>query len=369
MGYAVRMGLFPKGRDLNEAPDRVELPVRGSDFGLRPRDVCVRLDAFLCKHLHWRSRSSVQKLIAEGWVEVALASPERPDSVDEPQVERRAGRKLLHGSRVVVHVPDAVRIVLPEGPPPDLVVLYEDEWLVAADKPAGVPVHPSGRHVADTLIQRVQARYPEDVAGGRLGDRGLKLCHRLDRETSGLLLVARQREAHRRMMAAFERRQVHKEYLALVHGVPERDAGVVDLPLGPSRTSAVHLKIAVAADGQSSRTAWRVVRRAEGCALLACEPHTGRQHQIRVHLDAIGHPLVGDKLYGVDESVFLRSAAGTLTEADRGALGLDRHALHNHRLGFEHPMTGVRVELECPLAPDMRAYLEEREPHFRRAGG
>jgi 23S rRNA pseudouridine1911/1915/1917 synthase len=172
--------------------------------------------------------------------------------------------------------------------------------------------------------------------------------------------MRRSAHSHSSLMKAFEERRIDKEYLAIVRGAPERDAGVIDMPLGPARTSEVRLKMAPRADGMEARTEWRVVERRNGCALLLCKPYTGRQHQIRVHLDAIGLPLVGDKLYGVDEDTFLRNALGELPRDELRSLGLPRHALHNHALAFVHPVSGARVRIESPLPPDLRAYLDAR---------
>jgi 23S rRNA pseudouridine1911/1915/1917 synthase len=349
------MGLFPKDRNLAQPPDRVELAVRASDFQLPADELALRLDAFLHHHLHWRSRSSVQRLVREGRVEVAERDGARGEPAGAAQVETRCARQVRHGMRVVVHIPPAERLPVPTSDPSDLAVLYEDEDVVAIDKPPFLPVHPSGRHVADTLIQRVHARYfGESPRNGF----ALRLCHRLDRETSGVVLCGKGEDAHRALMRQFERRTVDKEYLAIVRGSVGDDEGVVDLPLGPSRASRVHLKIAVAVDGQPSRTTWRVLERRPGCTLVSCRPHTGRQHQIRVHMEALGHPLVGDKLYGGDESFFLRAAAGELTPSEVTALGMARHALHGHRLAFTSPSSGARVEVVSPLATDMRAFLD-----------
>ena len=330
------------------------LDVRASDFQEPVERFAVRLDGFLQRHLSWRSRNSIQNLIKDGYVFVDAPAPDQPGQ-HEPAVERRASRKLKHGARVVVVIPEELR--LPRGvlDGSELEILYEDDEVVAVDKPPGMPVHPSGRHFRDTLIQQVHARF-------RAGNQGLKLpirlCHRLDLETSGVTLIAKGDRNHAHLMQQFERREVEKEYLALVRGVPQDDAGRIELPIGPSRTSEVRLKMACIADGLPSRTEWRVLERGFDCALLSCLPHTGRQHQIRVHLDAIGHPLVGDKLYG-DESYFLRHANGELTAEDLRRLGLPRHGLHNHRLAFRSPTSGERREVVSPLAADLRQYLEQ----------
>jgi len=351
------MRLFPKGRDLSRPPERVELEVRASDLRLPVEAVELRLDHFLAKSLVWRSRSSLQNLIREGHVLVDVCAPERSGGAGELTIERRPGRKLRHGARVVIVIPEGLRLAARAAEPDDLAILYEDESVLAVDKPPGLAVHPAGRHLTDTLIQRVHAHFESE----RLHrDARPRLCHRLDRETSGLVLVGKDPGAHQDLMRQFERRRVEKEYLAIVRGAPDSDGGTVDLPLGPARASRIGLKIAVAADGQSSRTEWKVLERFRDCALVSCRPLTGRQHQIRVHMDAIGHPLLGDKLYGYGEEYFQRNADGELTAADLRALELPRHALHNHRLVFTSPRSGERVEVVSPLASDLVAFLEDR---------
>lgn len=375
------MALFPKNRNLAETLDRVELEVRASDFGMRGEDVAMRLDSFLCHHLAWRSRASIQKLIKDGYVLVAASRPDdappghrarvanRPPPLlppsTEPVVETRPGRKLLDRSRVVVMIPDELRIDLDPGQCGPVEIVFEDEFLVAVDKPPGLVVHPSGRHMADTLIQRLHAHY---LKAGTVRDPGaIKLCHRLDRETSGLVLAAKDPITHAAVRSAFERHEVEKRYLAVVHEHPAENSGRLDLELGPAHASEVRLKMAVQAGGLESRTDWSVLERGrlvapDGAeagpgALVACVPLTGRQHQIRVHLAALGHPIVGDKLYGPDETIFIRSSNDALTDDDRQALVLDHHALHNERLAFLHPRTRERIDLGAKLADDVRALL------------
>jgi len=352
------MGLFPTDRDLNRPPERVELDVTGSSLGLRPADVHIRLDAFLSKHLSWRSRSSIQRLIKDGWVLVDASTPDHPTGTGDLVEENRPGRRLLHGTRIVVVIPPENRLPVPEETSGDVDVLFEDEDSLAVDKPPLLPVHPSGRHVNDTLIQRIHTRYQETHLEHGIAPR---LCHRLDRETSGIVLVAKNPEAHRRLATQFENRKVEKEYLAIVEGTPTEEKGRIDLPIGPAHASEVRLKMTVSIDGQPCRTDWRLVRSYEDCSLLSCRIHTGRQHQIRVHLSAIGHPIVGDKLYGPDERFFCRQAEGTLTQDDLEELRLPRHALHSHRLVFTSSITDEPVEVVSPLAPDLRQHLSQRE--------
>lgn len=352
------MSLFPKERDLTRPADRVELKVDASAMGLKTSEVHVRLDNFLCQHLTWRSRSSIQSLIREGFLLVDASTPDHPEGSGELQRETRPGRKLKHGSRVVVMIPPELQLPETDLSNAELDVLYEDDVCLAVDKPPFLPVHPSGRHMGDTLIQRVHARFAGEST---TFDGAPRLCHRIDRETSGLVLVAKNPIAHRELMLQFEARTIEKEYLALVHGSPEWEEGSITFALGPSRSSEVRLKMAVRSDGMEARTDWRVIERRGGYALVACKLFTGRQHQIRVHLDAIGHPLVGDKLYGLDEGYFLRHSADELTESDLADLQLPRHALHNHRIVFTSPATGERVEVTSPLAPDLEEFFRSAE--------
>jgi 23S rRNA pseudouridine1911/1915/1917 synthase len=349
------MGILPRDRNLSRPLEEVRLAVRASDFQQRPGDVQIRLDAFLTLRLAWRSRTSVQRLIQDGFVLVAPAGPGLEPSAEEPAIERRAARILRHGARVVVVVPPELRLPATLADPGELALVFEDADTLAIDKPPGQAVHPSGRNLTGTLVQAVHARYSE---GAELPV-PIRLCHRIDKETSGVVLLAKGARAHRQIRKQFERHTVEKEYLAIVHGAPESEAGRIELPLGPAAGATVRMKIAVRVDGAPAATGWRVVERFEQHALLACALHTGRQHQIRVHLAAIGHPIVGDKLYGGDEELFLRGTRAELDARDLAALGLPRHALHSHRLAWASPTTGMRVEARAPLPPDMQAFLAD----------
>jgi 23S rRNA pseudouridine1911/1915/1917 synthase len=351
------MRLLPKDRDLSKPLEQVELVVRASDLRMRAEDVEIRLDRFLGLHLPWRSRSSIQALIRDGYVYVDLATPDRPEGTGELAPESKASRILRDKTRVLVVVPEGLRIAITPVLTEAIHVLYEDSAALAVDKPPMLPVHPSGRHLSDTLIQRIHARY-----GGDKVERAFRprLCHRLDRETSGIVLIGLDPELHADLMRQFEDREVEKEYLAIVQGSPTSDGGVIDHPLGSARASRIGLKMAVRGDGQEAKTVWSVVSRHKGCTLVRCRIHTGRQHQIRVHMEAIGHPLVGDKLYGYGEEFFQKETDGELTPADLRVLELPRHALHAHRLVFVTPAGNKRVEVISPLAADLAAFLAER---------
>ncbi|MFT5051162.1 MAG: 23S rRNA pseudouridine1911/1915/1917 synthase [Chlamydiales bacterium] len=348
------MGLFGKDRDLTQAPDRVELHVDASALRVKADEVAVRLDHFLTQHLQWRSRNSIQALIRDGYVLVDPATPDAPHGCGEAKQEKRAGRKLRHGSRVVVMIPEELRIVPVDAASDPIVVLYEDDEVVVVDKPPDLAVHPSGRHLSNTLIQRIHHHFRDEIEAGAMVPR---LCHRLDRETSGVVLIGKHPLTHPHLMRQFEERSVEKEYLAIVHGAMEESSGSIEFSMAPSRTSSIRLKMAVMGDGLEARTDWRVLESSESYTLAACQLFTGRQHQIRLHLATIGHPIVGDKLY-IDEEMFQKHADGCLADDDLRTLQMPRHALHNHRLVFRTPVDGTRVEAMSPMPADMREFLE-----------
>ncbi len=326
----------------------MSLPFQEWRFEVGSPDHGGRLDGFLAARISWRTRSAVQRAISDGRVKVLPFKDPQRAAIGRP----RPGLKLRAGQEVVLTLP-APRLEAGAGPAPPLAVsvVYEDEHLLAVDKPPHLSVYPTRRHRAGSLIERVHERCRE--VGGRDAPPPT-LCHRLDRETSGLVLFARDAATRAAIGRLFEERRLEKVYLALVEGEPEGEEGRIELPLGPADGSRVEIRVGVRrGDGQPAATGWRVRRRLGGRALLELSPETGRQHQLRVHLAAIGHPIVGDKLYLGGDETFLRSLEGALPEDDRRRLGLDRQALHCWRLRFEHPATGERLDLEAPLPPDL----------------
>jgi 23S rRNA pseudouridine1911/1915/1917 synthase len=285
-------------------------------------DAGARLDAFLAGPLGSRARA--QRLIALGAVTVDGAPP-------------RKGRRLEGGEEVVVdEAADAPPEAEPQAPAVAFAVAYEDEHLVVVDKPAGLVVHPARGHRTGTLAQALAGR----AAGGEDPARA-GIVHRLDRDTSGLLVVARTEEAHRALKAAIQRREVVREYLALVEGRPPARSGTIDAPLGRDRRHRTR----VSSDTDDPREAVTHFELAEALGahtLLRVRLETGRTHQIRAHLEAIGHPVAGDPEYG---------GAGE-------GLGLARQFLHAARLAFDHPATGGRLDLRSPLPPDLQAALD-----------
>ncbi len=286
-----------------------------------------RLDRFLQKRIPRLSRERVQRVIrGECWVD---GRPARP------------GQTVRPGQAVVFRRP------APEEPevPREIPIVRTDDSFYVIDKPAGLPMHPTAKWHKSTLTAVLRERFP---------DEDLQIAHRIDLETSGLLLVARTPAATVACKRAFARRLVKKRYLAIVHGAPP-EAGTIDAPLALGG-GLVRVKMHVRADGLPSVTRFRRLEQRGAYALVECEPITGRQHQIRAHLDHLGCPIVGDKLYP-DETVFADfQDHGWERIADRVAL--PRQALHAAWLRFPHPVSGEEVEVSVELPDDLRAFWD-----------
>ncbi len=255
-----------------------------------------------------------------------------------------AGKERVREGQVVEFDEAAIAVARPPAPDPDVpvAVVYVDDEVVVVDKPAGVVVHPGAGSEHVTLVNGLLARFPELASVGASGRPGI--VHRLDKGTSGLLVVARTPQAYDDLVAQLAARTVERRYLTLVWGIPDAASGMVDAPIGRSPRDPT--RMAVVADGRPSRT--RYERRAvftspAASALLECRLDTGRTHQIRVHLAAIGHPVVGDSPYG----------------GARSPLALSRPFLHAYRLAFTHPATRARLTFESPLPPDLAEVLAE----------
>jgi len=238
-------------------------------------------------------------------------------------------------------------------------LVHEDARILVVDKPAGLPVHPTTRYMKGNLLTLLR----RDFEPGPLN-----LCHRIDRETSGLVLLAKDLEGERFIKKQFSSRKVHKSYLALVKGHPSPPEGLVDAPLRRDPHARVHTKMEVAkgppilSPGKPARTRYRTVGRSRRFALVECFPETGRQHQIRIHMAHLGHPIVGDKIYSVSERVFLEFVKYGFTQALAPELLMPRQALHAHKLSFSHPEEGRPVSFESELADDIRDVFEKDMP-------
>jgi 23S rRNA pseudouridine1911/1915/1917 synthase len=292
------------------------------DLEAGPQDEGVRLDRFLAGPLGSRSRAQI--LIDAGRVRV-----------DGRQRPKR--HVLSPGERIVVSLP--APDPQPEAPgQAPYTVRYEDEHLLVVDKPAGVVVHPARGHHTGTLAQALAGQ----AAGGEEPWRA-GIVHRLDRETSGLLVVAKDDATHRQLKAMLSARRLVREYLTLVDGHPPARSGTIDAAIGRHRKDRVLMSIDTL-DPREARTHYEIERLLGRATLLRVTLETGRTHQIRVHMAAIGHPVCGDPQYGV-----------------AGRYGLSRQFLHAARLAFGHPVLGIPVDVRSPLPDDLAQALREAE--------
>lgn len=303
----------------------------GRRIELKAKMSNVRLDKFLAEQVPELSRSAAQRLIADDQVTVD-GEPAKPS------------HKVRTGEEIVVLLPaEQPTQLLPE--PIALDIVYEDQVLLVVDKPAGMVVHPAPGHPAGTLVNAVLAHCPE-LAGSEDDRPGI--VHRLDRDTSGLILVAKSERVRRTLQRQFKERQVHKAYWALLNGHLQPAWGRIEAAIG--RDPQHRQRMAIQAGGRDAVTEYHVLEQfahpvgpaAGEYTLAEVEPVTGRTHQIRVHFASIGHAVVGDAVYG----------------RRRTSLPLPRQFLHARRLRFKHPLSGQRMELEAPLPEELAVVLD-----------
>lgn len=295
-----------------------------------------RLDRFL----EWR----IPRLTRARAREIVEACARREDGTARAPWERVRAGEIVRLVRERFREPDAPRT---------FGVLHADDELVIVDKPAGLPVHPSATYHRNTLTALLRERF---------GEGGPHIAHRLDKETSGIVACAPPGPHEVRLKKQFEGRTVGKTYLAVVRGVVDRDVARIELAMRRA-TSGLHMCMETHPDGAEAITDLEVVERRTDRTLVRLSPRTGRQHQLRVHLAAIGHPILGDKLYGPGaQDLFFEVIEHGMTEASRAALGHHRHALHAHRLELDHPRTGERCAFESPLPDDLVELLREAPP-------
>jgi len=313
-------------------PARTPAPVPGeSCFDIPEVEGGRRLDVIVAARLPHLSRAAVQRLIRAGAVTVG-------------GVPAKAATRARAGARVAVRQPAS-------APPPSalqpapipLTVLFEDPWLLVIDKPSGLAVHPGAGTRTETLVNALLHRCR--TLSGLGGAERPGIVHRLDRGTTGCLLVARDDSTHHALSGQFARREVHKVYLALAHGRLEGAARAVDAPIGRHPTRRDRMTILDTPRGRRAHTVVEPVAWGTDFTVVRCEPHTGRTHQIRLHLRSLGHPVLGDALYGY-----------------RHARPASRLMLHAWRIGFRHPATGQWREFEAPLPADFRSLSGEAEP-------
>ena len=285
----------------------------------------VRLDAFLSAD-GALTRSQAARLIAEGRVRVN----------GKPAAK---SARLSGGETVTVDVPQLRETALPPQDIP-LDVVYEDDDVIVVNKPTGLVVHPAPGHPDGTLVNAL-LHHCGDSLSGIGGEKRPGIVHRIDRDTSGLIIAAKNDAAHLAVSAQLKDHSLSRTYECLVTGNMKQDSGTVDAPIG--RSSADRKKMAVVPTGRRAVTHWEVVARYPGVTHLRCRLETGRTHQIRVHMAYIGHPILGDTVYGAKKPV----------------PGLTGQCLHATGLRFIHPRTGEPVELHCPLPPEFTAMLQK----------
>jgi 23S rRNA pseudouridine1911/1915/1917 synthase len=291
------------------------------EFTVDESDLGQRLDVFLTRR-SGLTRARIQRLIEDGRVLVS----------GHPQKPRHA---VVPGERIRLEVPPAEPLALtPEAIP--LEILYEDEDLVVLNKPAGMVVHPGAGRITGTLVHALLAHCERLPGIGGVERPGI--VHRLDRDTSGALVVAKSELAHQSLSAQFKGRIVRKRYLALVHGEMRGEAGRIEAAIGRREHDRKRMGVRTEG-GREARTAYRVVRRLPAMTLVELGLETGRTHQIRVHLAHIGHPVIGDQTYGGRREHRARA---------------ERQMLHAWRLGFRHPRTGAWLEFTAPVPEDFR---------------
>ena len=300
----------------------------------------TRLDVWLGARLPTLSRTRIKELVASGHVMVE-GRPAKPS------------RRLKAAERVEARVPPAPpELLAPEAIALD--VVYEDEDVLVVDKPAGMVTHPGAGRASGTLAAAALAHAPGMAGVG--GPRRPGIVHRLDKGTSGLIMLAKTPRAYDALTAALAKRTVSRRYVCLVEGVVRRAHGIVDAPIGRDPRSRVRMAVAREGKGKRAVTRFRVLERFPGMTLLECHLETGRTHQIRVHLASIGHPVVGDETYGRRPG---RSAPAVPAVLLAGLGGV---ALHAAGLAFDHPASGVRIECVSPLPYRMGKILS----HLRR---
>ncbi len=313
-------------RDTHHDPDHATGLL---EWTVKAKDARQRLDLYLSQKGLPVSRSRIQQLIEEGRI-----------TLNEGRT--KPSQKLRAGDRIAVQVPRPAPTQLRPEPIP-LRILYEDEHLLVIDKPAGLVVHPAPGHYTGTLVHALLF-HCRDLSGIG-GQERPGLVHRLDKETSGVMVVAKGEEIHRDLAGQFKGHTIERDYCALVHGIPKTRRGRIELAIGRDLRERKKFS-ARTSRPREAVTIYEVAERFAGASLLVVRPQTGRTHQIRVHLSAVGYPVIGDKVYG--------ARTGRLMER---ALGVERQMLHAKRLVFRHPAAGRRMEFVAEFPPDMQVVL------------
>lgn len=332
---------------------------------VEPSESGWRLDLFLAHYFSVYSRTLIRNAIASGGV---MIDPENSESTGTP-THGKPSYRLKPGQVVQFTLPEIPREA-PQPEPIPLDILYEDDVLVVVNKPVDMVVHPSRGHWSGTLVAALAYHFGGQLSTTR-GPMRPGIVHRLDRDTSGAILVAKNDQIHGKLAALFEQRKIRKEYFAIVMGRPHLDRDMVDAPIGfhPKVKEKMCIASPTDADAKESQTFYEVIKRYEKMATVRCLPKTGRTHQIRVHLAYTGYPILCDRMYGgrkiiTREELLGRQPIALNDDPESGTPVLKRQALHAHKLGFVHPETGKELEIVAPIPSDMQSVvdcLEERE--------
>lgn len=308
----------------------------------------MRLDQYVLLHLGANfSRMEVQRAIESGGVTVN-GRPSKP------------GYRVRHMDRLHVVMPEPTHeIPVPENIPLD--ILFEDEWLAVVNKPHDMVVHPAKGNWSGTLVNALQWRFRDQLSTEN-GQLRAGIVHRLDKDTSGVILVAKDDRTHRELAMQFESRTVFKEYVALVAGELGRDSDYIEGALKMHPHDRLRMVVSTDPDAKHALSYYEVMERFRGFTLVRVQPRTGRTHQIRVHLLHVGSPVLADKVYGGRSEVRLSDLVPNLPRAEDAVL-IGRQALHAYRLRFRHPRTEQWIEAEAPLPEDMRRVLEALRRH------
>jgi 23S rRNA pseudouridine1911/1915/1917 synthase len=310
----------------------------------------MRLDQYLAGCLGEISRSTIQRVIESGGVTVNAKVA-------------KASYKVRHGDVILVTPPQ------PQRPAPNaenipLEILYEDDWLAVVNKPAGMVVHPAKGNWSGTLVNALRFHFPK--LSGLNGDYRAGIVHRLDRDTSGAILVAKEEQTHRDLSLLFEHRKVFKEYAAITAGILDRDSDYIEGRIAHHKLDRVKMAVVVGEEEDEEAldacTYYEVIERFRGFTFCRCQPRTGRTHQIRVHLASVDCPILADKVYSGRDRLRLSDLAPAIEESADVEL-LSRQALHAHRLRFRHPRKGTVLEVEAPLPDEFTRTLAALRQH------
>jgi 23S rRNA pseudouridine1911/1915/1917 synthase len=305
------------------------LSANASEFELQVTGESERLDRWLADQLPDWSRSRLQKLVEQGQVTL------------NGQICTSKKATVQAGDRIHLTIPAATPLALePENIPLD--ILYEDDELIVLNKPAGLVVHPAPGHESGTLVHALLAHCPNLAGIGGVQRPGI--VHRLDKDTSGAIVIAKTDRAHQHLQAQLKAKTAQREYLAIVYGSPATNSGTIDLPIGRHPIDRKKMAIVpIEKGGRQAVTHWQVLDRLGNYTLMQFRLETGRTHQIRVHTTQMGHPIVGDPVYGSGRSI---------------GVNLTGQALHAHKLHLEHPLTGKPVEAIAPLPAEFLKLLQ-----------